>query len=198
MVKKEVVVSIIVLLSMSFFIGCTEEKDNKSWGDAPDFSLTTLEDDTITLSDFQGKVILLDFTGVNCGWCVPQTIVLEQIRNEYSKEDLIIITIDVWGDSESSISNLLEAYRCKSPCEMETTFSHLQIREFKSDVGMEDGLELDWYFGIDSEGEITEDYVPNTAVPKIVIIDKDGNIYYTNSGYTQYSTIKNTLDELTK
>lgn len=193
MIKKGIVVITIFLLIISFFIGCTEEK---SWGDAPDFSLKTLDGNTITLSSYQEKVIILDFTGVNCGWCVPQTIVLEKIREEYSKENLNIITIDVWGDSVSSLSNLIEAYRCKSPCEMENTYSHLQIREFKSSAGMENGLELDWNFGIDTDGTITEDYVPSSSVPKIVIIDKKGNIYYTNSGYTDYSTIKNKLNEL--
>jgi peroxiredoxin len=36
---------------------------------APDFELADLDGNTIRLSDFRGKKVLLDFSMINCGWC---------------------------------------------------------------------------------------------------------------------------------
>jgi hypothetical protein len=36
---------------------------------APDFELADLDGNTIRLSDFRGKKMLLDFSMINCGWC---------------------------------------------------------------------------------------------------------------------------------
>jgi len=47
---------------------------------APDFELKDLDGNTVKLSDFRGKKVLLDFSMINCGWC---KIALE----EFSKPD---------------------------------------------------------------------------------------------------------------
>lgn len=36
---------------------------------APDFELKDLDGNTVKLSDFRGKKVLLDFSMINCGWC---------------------------------------------------------------------------------------------------------------------------------
>ncbi|MCL6257918.1 peroxiredoxin family protein [Aquiflexum sp. TKW24L] len=52
---------------------------------APDFELKDLEGNTVKLSDFRGKKVLLDFSMINCGWC---KIALE----EFSKPDFEFAT----------------------------------------------------------------------------------------------------------
>ena len=200
--RKIILTSILILVILIlFFSGCTDvdtTSDSEVWGNAPDFTLKPLGEETIRLSDFMGKVVLLDFFGVDCGHCVQQTIALEQLRLEYSSDDLVIISIDVWGDNAQVVSALIQAYRCGSPCELEEIFSYLYIREYKALSGMEDGLELDWIFGIDSTGNIAYEYVSNLQVPKVVIVDQNGNIYKENifSGLAERSVLSEKIDEL--
>lgn len=195
MKKKKFFLLTMILLLLILLTGCNESSNNS--GNAPDFSLKTLDENTIKLSDYIGRIVLLDFMGVNCGYCVPQMITLEDIRHYYSENDLVIMTIDVWGDSAESVLALIEAYRCSSPCNMENTYSYLQIREYKSLAGKENGLELDWIFGLDSDSKIASKYMkPTDGVPKIVIIDKKGNIYYEKTGYTRYSEISEKINKI--
>jgi len=51
-----------------------------------------IEGDTIRLSDFLGEVILLEFMGVDCPYCIYQMPVLKAISENYS--DLVIITVN--------------------------------------------------------------------------------------------------------
>ena len=55
---------------------------------ATDLEFILLNDGKKSLSDYAGKVVILDFTGVGCYWCVPQKFILEELYNEYSDADL--------------------------------------------------------------------------------------------------------------
>lgn len=151
--------------------------------------------------EYKGKIVLIDFMGVNCGWCVPQTFVLEDISNEYSSDELVILSIDVWiiyGETTQNVIDLIEAYRCISPCDTENKFSFLNIRYYKENFGKQDGLDLNWTFGVDdTAGTLFYKYIPaDGGIPMLYILDKNGNIYYSHAGYTEYSTLSAKIDEL--
>ena len=57
-------------------------------------------------------------------------------------------------------------------------------------------MELDWIFGMDSDGSIAADYVKDGGVPKLIVVDQNGNVYYSFSGYTDYNPIAEKIDEL--
>jgi thiol-disulfide isomerase/thioredoxin len=186
------------------FSGCTNNSNVNDSGEK--FSFILLNGESTNITEYRGKVVIIDLFGVACTWCVPQVYVLEEIRNTYSKNDLEIITIDVWGDTSESIQDLIEAYRCKSPCYMEDQFSNLYVyvqgyvlsfRQAKEFFGKENGLELDWIFGLDNkEGTVVNTYTEGGAVPRLHILDENGNIYYSFNGYTEYSAITDKLDEI--
>ena len=58
---------------------------------APDFALTDIEGNTLRLSDFRGKWVLLDFWGSWCGWCRKGNPALVELYEKYGGKDFEII-----------------------------------------------------------------------------------------------------------
>ena len=70
---------------------------------APDFSLAMHGSDShISLSQHRGKVILLEFWIVNCGFCIGAVPKLNAINQKYRDADLEVISVNV-HDSEKLI-----------------------------------------------------------------------------------------------
>ena len=62
---------------------------------ALDFNLTDVYDRDFSLYDFRGKVVLLDLMTIYCGACIDQALELVAVFNNYSPDDLQMISIDV-------------------------------------------------------------------------------------------------------
>ncbi len=62
---------------------------------ALDFNLTDVYDRDFSLYDFRGKVVLLDLMTIYCGACTDQALELVTVFNNYSPDDLQMISIDV-------------------------------------------------------------------------------------------------------
>ena len=52
---------------------------------APDFKMTTLKGDEVTLATFQGKYLLVDFWGTWCGWCIKGIPSMKKAYEKYRK-----------------------------------------------------------------------------------------------------------------
>jgi len=82
---------------------------------APAFSLTTLdESDTLSLSDYQGKVIYLDFWASWCAPCRKSLPLLNELRNELKSEGFEVLAINVDELREDGI-RFLEEYPVDYP-----------------------------------------------------------------------------------
>jgi peroxiredoxin len=66
---------------------------------APDFTLTDINDDDVTLSDFKGKKVLLNFWATWCPYCVKEMPDLNKLYKE-NEENLVVIGVDVGEDVE--------------------------------------------------------------------------------------------------
>jgi thiol-disulfide isomerase/thioredoxin len=62
---------------------------------APAISLEDLSGKTVTLADFQGKVVLLDFWAVWCAPCRSEMPIFEKLHREFAGKDVAILTVDV-------------------------------------------------------------------------------------------------------
>ena len=116
-VKLVLIVAVIVIIvSISGIYATTvdfgSDPHQSLWGNAPNFSLKTIDGDTYKLSDQLGKVIILDFMGVDCSACQVQMIDLKEVSENYP--DVEIVSIDVMtamGENADSVKALINAFK---------------------------------------------------------------------------------------
>lgn len=72
-----------------------------SEGDAaPDFTADLADGSTFTLSDQEGKIVLLNFWATWCGPCVREMPAFEKLHGEYG-EDVVILAVNCLEDTET-------------------------------------------------------------------------------------------------
>ena len=62
---------------------------------APDFSLPDLSGKTVSLEQFRGKVVLLDFWATWCPPCRMTIPLLINLQEQYGKKGLIILGVSI-------------------------------------------------------------------------------------------------------
>ena len=121
---------------------------------APDFSATDVNGKAFKLSDFQGKVVILDFWATWCGPCRKGFPTFVELYNEHKAEGLEVIGI------------ALERAADPAP-----------VKKFMADNKVE------FTIAIDDKRQITPLYkdVPGTngirSIPTTVIIDRSGKVH---------------------
>lgn len=65
---------------------------------APDFTLTDLEGNSVTLSDFRGKVVFINFWATSCPSCRAQMPEIEDVYQEYKSQDVVVIGVNLLED----------------------------------------------------------------------------------------------------
>ncbi|HID25883.1 MAG TPA: TlpA family protein disulfide reductase [Thermoplasmata archaeon] len=157
--KKHIFVCLI-LLSVLLFMGCTTQH-NRTWGNAPDFTLPDLNGNSFTLSNLLGKFVVLAFVTTRCPYCLMEMEELEKVHNE--TEDNVAVVSIVMRDTALNIRNVYGTYVDK------------------------------WVFLMDNKGVYSSYHV--MGVPKIVIINQEGDIIYSKSGLTDYKFIMSKIKE---
>lgn len=62
---------------------------------APDFQLQSLEGETVSLSDFKGKYVYLDFWATWCAPCIRSMIVMRELHEKYKEQvEFVSISLD--------------------------------------------------------------------------------------------------------
>ncbi len=63
---------------------------------APDFALKDLDGNTVKLSDYKGKIVILNFWAVWCQYCKQEMPDLNELNKELEKEnEAVILAVDV-------------------------------------------------------------------------------------------------------
>ncbi len=78
---------------------------------AADFQLLDLEGNNVSLSEFQGRPVLLNFWATWCTPCRVEMPLLEAIHNDsrWQHEEMVILAVDI-GEKESTVKDFVEEY----------------------------------------------------------------------------------------
>ncbi len=80
---------------------------------APDFTLQTLQGETVTLSQYRGKPVLLVFWVVHCEGCIEEIPYLQGFYDRHADE-VVLLAVHV-GDARAQIEKLLSTRRITYP-----------------------------------------------------------------------------------
>ncbi len=71
---------------------------------APVWTLNNEDSIAVSLDDFKNKVLIINITGIGCGYCLASIPFLKQLKAEYGMDNkLEIIGIESWSRRESAV-----------------------------------------------------------------------------------------------
>ncbi len=146
---------IILFLLFMWTSGCGVEREEgavteKEWGDAPDFTLPDLAGDNLTLSDFKGKVVILNFWATWCPPCRREIPDFVYLYEKYKDEGLVIIGVNLDRGDSRAVKQFSENYKIDYPI----VLGNVNVTQ---DYGGIRGIPTT--FVIDRNGDIKEKYV---------------------------------------
>ncbi len=99
LVKRIIVLFIVVVALLA---GCKDKGGGRPDTAASDFSLKDMNGKTVRLSDYKGKVVLLEFWATWCPPCRASVPGLEKLHKAYKDKGLVLlaVTMDMGGDDE--------------------------------------------------------------------------------------------------
>ena len=81
-------------------------EDIEIGGSLPDFTFQDANEELFSLSDFEGRLVMLNFWRISCPWCVVEMPFIQQVDEHWPDEDVVILTINV-GDSAEDVAEFL-------------------------------------------------------------------------------------------
>jgi len=121
---------------------------------APDFSLRSIANQQVSLSDYKGKVVILSFWATWCGPCKKEMPYLQKMRTKYADQGFEVISVSV--DDVKFKAQVVSFIR---------------------------RMRYDFPVLLDSSSEILSSYNPNKNVPFTVLIGRDGQIEHIHTSY---------------
>lgn len=128
----------------------TERKTQNNFKKAPDFALKNSKGETVRLSSFENKVIILNFWATWCGPCRREIPGFVDLYNNYNEKGLEIIGVSVDQNGWDAVKPFVENYKINYPI---LIFNHKVIMDYGGIRG------IPTTFIINREGQIIEKIV---------------------------------------
>lgn len=162
----------VLLLALLLAAGLVQAGDLKPYDGAPlpDFTLGDMRGATHTLSDYRGKVVMLNFWATYCGPCIKEMPSMQRLNEKMAGKPFTILAVDM-AEEAADIDAFLGKHRIK----------------------------VDFPLLLDPDGEVVEQWMIS-AVPTTFILDRSGTIRYALYGGLEWDNeeVIATLDGLMK
>ncbi len=112
MIKKVVYATVIFFL----LIGCSKKAEVPA-GSSPQFSLKGIDNNQINLSDYKGRVVLIDFWATWCPPCRATIPVIERLYARYKDKGFVVLGLSV-ADSPDAVRSFRDANKMQYPIAM--------------------------------------------------------------------------------
>jgi peroxiredoxin len=117
----------------------------KTGEEAPDFTLQQLDGPQVSLSDFRGKVVLINLFGYNCSFCLAGAATIEKVWQDYQESgNFVLLGVDIWNGTARQVDAIFRQGT-------KTTYP-LLLEGAK--VGRQYELDRENYIVVDHEGVI--------------------------------------------
>lgn len=133
---------------------------------APVFTLPKVGGGSVSLSDYDGKVLVLDFMATWCGPCVTEIAHLKEIDSSYGN-GVAIVSIDVDREEDEAL-----------------------LASFAAEHA------ITWPILRDTQGVASASAYSASSIPTLVIINQDGYVKERFVGVTESSTLKSVIDSI--
>ena len=121
---------------------------------APDFQLRNLDNQPVKLSDYRGKVVLLDFWATWCGPCKVAMPHLQKLYTELEDQGFVVLSISIdEARTASKVKPYIKSKRYTFPVVLDRETTAITL------------------------------YNPQKILPYAVLIDREGQIVWRHSGY---------------
>jgi len=115
---KHIMLFFACLVVLTFMPACQGKSEVSR---APDFTLLNLAGNTVNLSDFKGKVVLINFFATYCPPCRMEIPDFIRLQEKFSPKGFTVIGISVDNDGERVLPPFVERLGINYPVLMATT-----------------------------------------------------------------------------
>lgn len=169
------VVAVVLIAAIWVFTGRSSEPQGQAMGEvrrpAPSFVSPALDGGSISLADYRGQVVLLNFWGTWCEPCKRELPALQAAHEQLGSQGLAVIGVNLTGNE------LLQGG------------DEAQIRAFLDQYG------VTYPIALDRDGTISNDYRV-FPLPTSFFIDAEGAIRYVHIGELTLDDVKATFARL--
>lgn len=141
-------------------------------GAAPNFTLPMLDGKNLSLSDYKGRVVLVNFWATWCGPCIDEMPALQAVRDELNPRgfEVIAISIDKEGDyyQTDAVKEKVQNFVRDHNLNFQVVLGNAEVRNLYGGVG---------------------------GIPHTFIVDANGNIVSDHLGKMKYQEIKAAVEE---
>ena len=115
-----------LILPSVFMAGCSDGSEppqiTQPENLAPDFQLSSLDGQAVSLRDFRGRPVMLNFWATWCGPCQLEMPFIQEIfeDSEFAAKGLAVLAVNI-GESPDTVKDFVEGHGLSFPVLLDTT-----------------------------------------------------------------------------
>lgn len=114
--RKAIAIGILALLALgAFYITACRSNNVEEREIAPDFTLSDLDGNEVSLSDFKGKVVFLNFWATWCPPCRNEMPSMEALYQKLKDKDFELLAVSLDRQGSSAVKPFIRDYGLTFP-----------------------------------------------------------------------------------